>query len=473
MTSVLKNMRNFSKKKGKTADTPEGRQKAMMKLSPKEFRDRIDQLEKSIDNYLEKRPYPSKADRIERQQYLITLRHKLASYKKELTAIENGKPGFIHKPKIGLERKGNTISYSDLKKELLKFIFDMANKAREGRTFLRDYDPETYRIANPEGNQCPPEPEPKLAAFFDAMKDFKNIFLTDDKDNVPKISFDIIKEKVENVYKTGMIYKASLKGKNEDNVLKYYMNSMTDIWHDCLDNIDKLQPYMDMETPEGRIGSKNIYDVTKTMAPPYNKLLLVGSEFDMMTPQFINKQMSKQALDSWRESIDALDKEKLLQKRIKKTWSVRDRIILYDAGNAANNLYINPAGPELPPNVREERKKEMMKTVAKHIFCELADKEDMWTEISNTVTTDGNPVSRYLYEELADKVLENNQAFLNVHESSTYFNIGERFVAEAKRLGTFEQVKEAFNPAGIIQHIKVAEAEKNKTVETAPVNMKK
>ena len=468
MMNVLKAMRKLSAVNGKTADTPEGRRKDMAKLSPEDFKTRITQLENYIDTYLDKRPFPAKGDRIERQIHLNRLRHKLAIYKREFKDIESGKAGYIHKPKIGLERKGESIPYADLKKELLLFTFDMAGKCQEGKTVLNTFDPESYRIVYPTGNDVPPEPDPKLAALFTAMKDFKKIFMTDADDNVPKVSFDIIKEKVENIYKLGMIYRASIKGKSENNALNVCLKGLMDVWHDMLDNIEKLQPYMDMETVEGRIGSKNIYDVTKTMGRPYDQLLLIGSEGDMMTPKFNTQKLSLQARNSWEESKEALSHEKLLQKSLAKKWTVRDGLLLTYFKYAGDNLYIHPAGADLLPEKREERKVGMMRAVATHVFCMMADKEDLWSEIGQI--DKGERVYDHLLEVLAGQVLRENRAFLNIHESATYQDIGEKFVAEAKRLGTFDQVKEAFNPYKIVDHVAKVEAEKNKKAEVKADN---
>ena len=98
----------------------------------------------------------------------------------------------------------------------------------------------------------------------------------------------------------------------------------------------------------------------------------------------------------------------------------------------------------------------------------MADKEDLWSEIGQN--DKGERVYDHLLEVLAGHVLRENRAFLNIHESATCQDIGEKFVAEAKRLGTFDQVKEAFNPYKIVEHVAKVEAEKNKKVEVKADN---
>ena len=52
-------------------------------MSDKEFKNKISTLQTSIDDYIEKRGYPGKKDRIERMQTLHELRRTIADYKNE------------------------------------------------------------------------------------------------------------------------------------------------------------------------------------------------------------------------------------------------------------------------------------------------------------------------------------------------------------------------------------------------------
>ena len=468
MKTVLNGIRDFSSKDGKNkADTADKRINEMMKLSPEEFENRLDILTRAINEYMNKRQNPSKGDRVDRNMHMMSLKRKLANYKKEVKAIQDGKSGFVHRPKIGLYTKGEIMSYPTLKKNLFAFVLDMAEKSESGADLLFRYDPESYD-PNRFGNDIRPErPSAELKKVFDAFKDYRSLFHLNDNGEAPFVSFDMIKKKVTALNRAVTLYKSKYKDKMSAEY-KEMMDGILDDCQDCFRNMEALQPYMDMQTVEGRIGDKNIYEVQKTMEVPYKRTILLASE-TALTLKNTNadgdeyKKISK--MNQTRAvACGALSKEKnLLQKAVSKGDKLRIEVIQEINRNYSDTL-LRPASKNISQNSKNARDNAMLDVALGQIMLKLTDDANMWQELGNVA--ERKKIIDECFSDEKQDLLKNNPAFRSVVDGSVLGNIGTNILKEAERLGTLDEIKKEFGPEKLRQVMKEKTAEKNKNKET-------
>ena len=474
MKTVLNGMRGFSSKDGKKLpNTAEDRKAAMKKLGPEEFGRRIDVLTKTIDNYLGQRQNPSKADRVDRNQHLYSLKRKLANYKKELTAIQGGKKGFTHKPKIGNVTKGDSITYSDLKKNLLAFVFDMAEKSEDGADLIYRYDPESYDAAKFGANIRPDRPSADLKKVFDTFKDFRSLFKLKENGEPPFVSFDVIKEKVTAFNRAVTLYKSKNANKKNEEMFET-IDMLQDSLQEVFKNMEFLQPYMDIQTAEGRIGGKNIYDVKNTMentqAKPYKNLIIIASETTLSQKA---TNVDEDIVDEinrlrapWAGAKNALASEKgLIQKKITKGIKLRDELVFYNVGYGLDDdLCKKPASANISQQDKQKRNERLLKKAASNLVIKFTDEVNMWSELA--AAGSNNDIIKAI-DKLTEQVLKDSPAFINVVDKSTFDNIEKNVLKEAERLGVLQNLKRELGPDSVRRVARDIKAEKKKQIDTA------
>ena len=471
MEKAGKDLDGIYNESGNVTDTAEDRIKNMMKLKPEEFREKLKAVMDSVDSYLSTNSLSKTPRKVSKIMRLESFRRKLADYSREIEAIEKGGTHFVHEPKLGMQTRGEKISYPDLKKNLLLFAYNMAEKAEEGKSFLFRYDPESFQPGAFGVDKKPGKPAKELADVFTAMKEFRKLFKADKDGNVPVISFDIIKEKVTNIYKAAIICKASMQGKKADEVIALSIDAVIDSNRDAIRNIELLQPYMDMEIPEGRIGDKNIYDVTKSMAKPYCNTIYIAAESNMIEPGLGSQRRDSAAKKAWVDSKNELGKAHLMQKAFSKAMLLRTKIYITNMTLNGDDLYMNPVDPSISEESRAERKIRMLEIAARDIFIKLADDANIWLDL-NKAADKQEDIEDMLFKEIGKKALADNPAFLNVHEGATYSNIAEKVLSEAKRLGTLDKLKADLSPKKLIEEL-AAKKTKNMEKKTEAGSVKK
>ena len=368
-----------------------------------------------------------------------------------------------------MNTKGDKISYPDIKKNLLAFSFDMADRANEGKSLLFRYDPESFLPELYGEDRRPDKPAKELEDVFTAMKNFRKLFMADKSGQVPPVSFDIIKEKALDLYKAVVVCKTSFQGKETDVNIAGGINALEDICNSIFKNIDVLQPYMDIQTPEGRLGDRNIYDVVKTMDVPYRNILLITTEQYIGSPGLPTANQNKTANKAWCDSKEALGKEKnLLQKSVDKARLLRDRIYTTEISSYGEKLYMEPVAKDASKSTRAERKSSMLEIAARDIFLKLTDDANLWMDINKAGKQ--TEVMSILFGDMDKAALANNPAFLNVHEKATYNDIAEKVMEEAKRLGTLEKLISDLSPKKLIEKLnlqKVKQEEQKKKEKDA------
>ena len=468
MKSVLTAIRNMSapddKKAAKDADT---RISDMTKLSMDQFEERIDALRKTNNGYLDKRKNPTKGDRVDRNEYLERLKRKLTEYKKEIESIKKGKGGFVHEPKIEITTKGENISYEDLKKNLVYFAMIMAEKADEGRSVLFRYDPESF---NPDafGNIDPPEePVPEVRKVFDAMKEFRALFRLQDG-TAPAISFDLIKEKVTAFNKALILCKS-----NAPNLPAEYKAAIYPFIDNCTGMfklIEAMEPYVNMDTIEGKLGSKNIYDVVKTLPRPICNMKLFASEhYFGGASEFKTAAEARAAVKAYNDTkeLKSKDGKKYFINALSKEIGFRDSILIDYINSSYETNTFRPLDSVMTERNIRNRKEDMMRIVAAELFIREADDKNLWADLKKFDDNNKEHSLRIcMFDHFTKDFLENNPAFLNVLDRSVNSNITENFLAEAKKLGTYDEFKQKLSVEGMKEYTR----SKNVVVNKAPVN---
>ena len=454
MEDVIKAMTNFSAKgKKKGAETPEGRARDMMKLSPDEFDTKVNALIKSIDKYLNKRQNPTKGDRVDRNEHMMSLKRKLLDYKNENRDIFAGKSGKIHEFKLGDKNEGNVITNTEIKKNLIKFVYDMQISAMDGEVFLLGCIPEENERHQHKYNEMPyPRPTGDLKKVTDAWVDWRNLFRLDENGNPKKMSFDIIKEKVTKLNRELGVY-VSKHPNESNNTLEVLMTTT----HGIMENMELLQPYMDVKTIEGRIGGQNLYETVKNMEAPYKDLknILLRDEYvlDMELSHFKSDEERKQSVNAIQKIFAKLDKDKnLVQNTFYDIQGIR---AVYNPllDQKGNNNATRPAGADLKPHDYEARKQALANHVIRELFYDNVEKENKWLELAKLHNKGTLQVA---VEDIMGKAVTESEAFNNVQEGATYDNITAKFVKEAKRLGTYEEIKEKLRPVNMKEKLEQA-----------------
>ena len=447
MEDVIKAMTNFSaqgKKKG--AETPEGRARDMMNLKPEEFDKKVNALIKSIDKYLNKRQNPTKYDRVDRNEYMMSLKRKLIDYKNENRDIFAGKSGRIHEYKLGDKNEGNVITNTEIKKNLIKFVYDMQVSAMDGEGFLLGCIPEENERHQYRSDEMAfPRPTGDLKKVTDAWVDWRNLFRLDENGNAKKMSFDIIKEKVTNLNRELGVYVSKHQTETSE-----YLKILMTTTHNIMENMELLQPYMDVKTVEGRIGSQNLYDTVKTMEAPFKDLknILLRDEYviDRGLSHFKSDEERLQSVKAVHDMFAKLNKDKKLAQNtindIKELRSTYDPFL-----DRSNDINVNhPASDDMKPREYEARKKTLANHIIKEIFYDNVEKENKWLELAEL---HDKGILEIAVEDIMGKAVTDSEAFRNVQEGATIKNITSKFVKEAKRLGTYDEIKEKLRPVNM------------------------
>ena len=470
MGLILDGLKGFTSRNGKkAAETVEDRISDALKDSHEDYRAKLEALYNFTDAYLEKNQNPSDPDQAERRQYLISLKRKLADYKREFEVIGNGGTCFAHEPKMAMMTKGESITYNDLKKNLVAFTFDMADLANEGKSILFRYDPESFLPDLFGEDKRPGKPSVELDNVFTVMKKFRNLFSSNEKGEVHPITFDRIKEMALELSKAVAVCSTSMKGKDVDPNLVVSLESLADTCQNMFRMIEAMQPYMDIKTLEGRLGDKNVYDVVKTMDNPYRNIMLITTEQYIQGRCLPTEKQCKAALKAWVDTNEAFGKEKnLFQKKISKANRLRDKIFFDKANLYGYKLYMEPVGSDIDKKQKADRKNNMLCIAARDIFLKLTDDDNMWTELKKAGTD--SEVENVLFNDMAKNALEKNPAFLKVHEKATYGDIAAKVLDYARKKGTLDKLKRDLSPKKLIETLKaqkVRQAEAKKQTEGA------
>ena len=471
MEDVIKAMTNFSAKgKKKGAETPEGRAQDMMKLTPEEFDTKVNALIKSIDKYLNKRQNPTKGDRVDRNEHLMSLKRKLLDYKNENKDIFAGKSGKIHEFKLGDKNEGNVITSTEIKKNLIKFVYDLQVSAMDAEIFLLGRIPEENERHQHGYAEMPfPRPTGDLKKVTDAWVDWRNLFRLDENGNPKKISFDIIKEKITKLNRELGVY-VSKHPNEEDNTLKRF----TTTTHSIMENIEHLQPYMDVKTIEGRIGSQNLYETVKTMEAPYKDLknILLRDEYviDKGLSHFKSEEERLQSVKAIQDIFAKLDKDKKLAQNtfydIKEIRNANNPLM----DDIGEDILNRPASADMRPFDYKHRKEALARHVIRELFYENVEKENKWLELAKLHNKGTLQVA---VEDIMGKAVTESEAFNNVQEGATINNITAKFVKEAKRLGTYDEIKAQLRPVNMKEKVEQAKVLREERVKQVAEQNKK
>ncbi|SNU08059.1 hypothetical protein SAMN06297422_11487 [Lachnospiraceae bacterium] len=428
-------------------------------MSIGEFSKRLDTLQKSVNKYIEKRGYPSKTDRVERIEYLHELNTEIYKTKKEIDSIKNGKGGMMHSIQLGNETKGNKMTADDLKKNLLAITYSILNKRESGLLNMGQFDP-NMDYPRPDDEPLPPEPSPELRNMMNAMREWYSLGEPGPDGKGKMISFDKLKAAVEKVNTTATIWLSSNKlGDTEFSISRYeYVRTVRDNAQNTLMSIRKMQPYMDVMLPEGRLGSLNVFDTVKSMPEPYNKIEAITTERSEML-------YDNPIVDKWNEAKHQLKRENnIIQKMTDKGDALRAKAMSHSFNVSFQRIYRFPLSKVDPSRKTDVKLKERINIMAYdaaiQIFSHKMDQSDEWADIASKYTSDE---FNEAFEELS-KELSKTNAFRNIVDESVLFNIDNRLMKEAKRLGaekTIDSIISKENFERIIKNQREAQRIKN------------
>ena len=423
----------------------------------KDFGKNLETLQDAINKYVEKRGYPGKADRVERIEYLYELRTEIHKAKQEMSAIQNGKAGMIHSVKLGNETKGNMMTEVDLKKNLVAFTFSMLKMSESGMTDMFNYDPNIPSAIRPANEPLPPEPSQKLKNVFNAMKQWHDLTLpgVDGKGQV--ITFEKLKEIVERVNTATTIWLSSNKlGSTDFTKNRYdYVKNVRDNAQNALRNIRLMQPYMDIETAEGRLGSLNVFDAVRNMPEPYNRIVAIADEPGSL--KFTQENMA-----GWNASKDVLKNDaNNIQRKFDKGEELRNDIVSTNFNISMSKVYRNPYSKlirmeNVNPNALESRPKNLANEATIQLFKRSMDEMDGWSDMASKYSN--NEIDKAIKE--ISKEFAKTNVFKNVVNESTIFDVEENVLKEAKRLGkekTINSLTSKYNLERVIKNQREAE----------------
>ncbi|SEG28131.1 hypothetical protein SAMN04487934_11362 [Eubacterium ruminantium] len=430
-------------------------------MSVEEFNKKLQSLQESVDKYIDKRGLPSKADRVDRREFLMGIRTDIVQYKQEALDISNGKAGRVHEVIIGDKTRGREICVNDLKKNLIAFTYQMMNMRGNGIQDLVNYDPSIPAEHRMMADVVPPEPSPAFRKVMDCMKDWNRLGMPDTNGNAPKVSFDKLKEIVQNLNTASTIWLSTNKpGKTNFTANRYDL--VKNVWinaQNALKNIRFIEPYMDIVTPEGRMGSLDVYDALKSMPDPYNKIKVITSEEGQLS-------YSPEVYDTWKNAYGVLKADKNnFQRAYSKGLELRSDIstaCAADFSSPVNNTPVSKLPNKLKTPDRLKRRDERLALhAATALFVKQMDEIDGWKDIIGYHKND-------IYNALTviAKSMIKTQAYKNVTRESDVQAIGESVMKEAKRLGTD---KELLNIASLSNVEKVIRKMKK---EAKKVNIK-
>ena len=422
-------------------------------MSVEEFEKQLKALDEVVDIYVEKKGFPSKSDRVDRLEFVKNLKIDIADYKNEAESIRKGKGGKIHDIHLGEVTKGNTITVNDLKKNLLSFTHNMMEMSSEGMLPIYLYDP---TVPSQLRTEMPPTPKGEFKKFLDAMKDWDKLRKPGPDHQPPKVSFDIMKETVERLNTAATKWLSSHEPYGTDFELERY-DFVKTTWEGAqtaLRNIRYLQPYMDIVTPEGRMGSLNIYDAVKTMPEPYKNITAVTDEQgSFFYPTAV--------MQPWNDAKQQLGQdENNFQKKYIKGNKIRNQLATTYANVAIGMIYKYPLHSLDLANADQEslnkRPVNMAGQAAVDMFIRSIDKVDGWAELSKKYTD--NDLKDAL-KEIAKDVAK-TKAFRNVVEDSALCDICDNVMEEAKRLGDDKQLKSMVSKENVEKMVKKIQKEK-------------
>ena len=447
MQSVLKGLKGF---------TPD--------MSLEEFSKKLDALQKSVNNYTEKRGLPKKADRVERIESLFELNTEIYKTKQEMDSIKNGKGGRIHSIHLGNETKGNKMTADDLKKNLIAFTASMLTARELAVIDLPNYDPSLPRPEMFQRFPVPPEPAQDLRNVMDAMMEWYNLGKPGPNGKGKNLTFDKFKEVVEKLNTASTIWLSNNEmGDTEFSMNRYELvRSVRDNTQCALRNIRAMQPYMDVMLPEGRLGSLNVFDAVKSMPEPYNKIEAIAENAAVMNFQ-------PQDVGNWNAAKEQLKHDKCnLQTKFNKGNNLRDSVVTANFNLSMSELYRYPLSDLDVTQISQEnlnkRPGKLAYEATVHIFKDKIDQADGW----------GDLASKYSDGEVQDAVKEiakevgKTKAFKNVVDESSLFNVNMNLKKEAKKTGDDKKIDTLLTKENVERIIRNnREAERNRQAQQA------
>ena len=424
-------------------DSINGAVKGIDNISLEEFATRLNVIDSSVDAYLEGTSYSNKMNKIERRDAVQTLKDMVAEYRGETKRIKAGKEGDIHNPHLADKTEGNGITTVDIKKNLLAFIKGNVEKRIEVLSLLTECDPDCKKyLKGFLSNEITKKPNKDLKNVIDAAKEWYLVGEAEFSGKRQDLSFDKIKNMMENLNKKALIYMANCKDKNS--VVYDYVSGIQLTVQNELRNIRLLQPYMDLETPEGKMTDKNIFDVVKNMEEPYNKLVALSDEMAI-------DRYGKNAATAQVAFVGALKKEKnLYQVKYENGKKLRRALLNNQAANRMVRDYQKPEKSKASENDKSGRLKAFSKIAVTQLFMKELDAYDGWAEFAEN--NKSNDIVNVIGRELRLKLV-NNKAFLNVYKKVAIDDIGEALLKESKRLGTEKEIKDLVKPANIAKAV--------------------
>ena len=424
-------------------DSINGAVKGIDNVSLEEFATRLNVIDSSVDAYLEGTSYSNKMNKIERRDAVQTLKDMVAEYRGETKRIKAGKEGDIHNPHLADKTEGNGITTVDIKKNLLAFIKGNVEKRIEVLSLLTECDPDCKKyIKGFFSNEITKKPNKDLKNVIDAAKEWYLVGEAEFSGKRQDLSFDKIKNMMENLNKKALIYMANCKDKNS--VVYDYVSGIQLTVQNELRNIRLLQPYIDLETPEGKMTDKNIFDVVKNMEEPYNKLVALSDEMAI-------DRYGKNAATAQVAFVGALKKEKnLYQVKYENGKKLRRSLLNNQAANRMVRDYQKPEKSKASENDKSGRLKAFSKIAVTQLFMKELDAYDGWAEFAEN--NKSNDIVNVIGRELRLKLV-NNKAFLNVYKKVAIDDIGEALLKESKRLGTEKEIKDLVKPANIAKAV--------------------
>lgn len=432
MSDVIKFMKMLNKKN-------------LDKLTPEEFSDALDVLESKADNYLETHKNPKKMDRIDRNTEILKIKWTVADYRNELKNIWAGKGGRIHNFMVGPETKGSHISAADVKKNLVAFGIEMAEMSSLGFGSLVRFDPEFYdRYGDHVNDEQPALPSRDEVRVFEAMKDWFRLSIPGENNAVRPVSYDIIKEKIENLNKATSMYLA----KNHPGSSLYeFIKTTGDVARDALKNIQHIEPLANLEIDGERVGVKDILSLAKSLDAPYKNMVAISSESQI-------DKFGEEANNAWYNVKDELQgEENLMQVKYYNGKKLRERLLTSMA--AATNNYSEPPEAGITVQAMNNRIEKLSKIAANELFVYFADEAGAWQDLSRAPFKDN--ILDHVEDEFSKKLI-NDAAIKNIIKTSTSINVTNNIIESIKKLGKMDDLRNKVGIDALVKELKAPKA---------------
>ena len=387
---------------------------------------------------------------MERIESLFELNTEIIKTKQEMDSIKRGKGGRIHSIQLGNETKGNKMTEVDLKKNLIAFTNTMLSLREFAVPDLPNYDPHMPRPAMFQNMPLPPEPSQSLKNVMDTMMEWYNLGKPGPDGKGQNMSFDKFKGIVEKLNTASTIWLSSNKmGNTQFSKDRYELvRSVRENAQCALRNIRAMQPYMDVMTPEGRLGSLNVFDAVKNMPDPYNKIEVIAEGAAVMN-------FRTQDVEKWNAAKQQLKSENCnLQTRIDKGNTMRDNLVAANFNITMSPVYRNPLSKVDMTNISQDRINERPKKLAYeatiHLLKDKIDQADGWGELASTYS---EKEVRKAVDEVA-KELGKTKAFKAVVDESTLFDVNTRVKKEAIKTGDDKAINSLISKENVERIIK-------------------